>query len=711
MESILSEQSATVDELVEACIKAFDEKGTLKDASLVRMFLMMHPWYIPSADLAKKLVLKSQEDGCTDERRTKICHLVKYWISEFPAEFNLNPELADQIKDYKDLLTTEGNERQSQLIDLDSVPSYKWKRQVTQRVPSVSKKRKMSLLFDHLDSCELAEHLTYLEYKSFCKILFQDYHSFVMHGCTVDNPILERFITLFNSVSQWIQLMVLSKPTAPQRAAVISHFIRVAQKLLQLQNFNTLMAVVGGLSNSSISRLKDTQAHISAETNKVFNNLIELVTSCGNYSQYRKRFSECSGFRFPILGVHLKDLIAVHVALPDWADKEKTRVNLAKTQQLYAILQELALIQATPPNVDANTDLLNLLTVSLDQYHTEEEIYQMSLQREPRKPVQNSSPAPAPDPKPSMIDEWAVSVKPSADPTIIKKHIEKMVESVFKNFDTDGDGNISRDEFEAIRNNFPYLSKFGELDKNQDGKISREEMIDYFMKASSLLNCKMGFIHTFTETTYVKPTFCEHCAGFIWGFYKQGYKCKDYPQLTELLSGTVGLTVCMCQCLRVCTACRSTLLSPLALPFAPFHQFAPVPLSDPSSPPPSSSRPWPSHPFFLSRLLSRRLSLPPFQSPRPLLLSRNLSLPPSFSHRANIPTAACGVNCHKACRSRLAVECRKRTKSISHEAPPALQARSYSFPPPANTPPSLQNTVIAEEDIEAVEEGVFDVHL
>lgn len=455
----------------------------------------------------------------------------------------------------------------------------------------------MSLLFDHLDSCELAEHLTFLEYKSFCKILFQDYHSFVMHGCTVDNPILERFITLFNSVSQWIQLMVLSKPTAQQRAVVISHFIRVAQKLLQLQNFNTLMAVVGGLSNSSISRLKDTQAHVSAETNKTFNILIELVTSCGNYSQYRKRFSECSGFRFPILGVHLKDLIAVHVALPDWADKEKTRVNLTKIQQLYTILQELALIQNTPPSIDANMDLLNLLTVSLDQYHTEEEIYQMSLQREPRKPA-NSNPTLPPEPKPAMINDWAVSVKPNADPTIIKIHIEKMVESVFKNFDTDGDGHISRDEFEAIRNNFPYLSKFGELDKNQDGKISREEMIDYFMKASSLLNCKMGFIHTFTETTYVKPTFCEHCAGFIWGFYKQGYKCK-----------------------------------------------------------------------------------------------------------------ACGVNCHKSCRGRLAVECRKRTKSISHETPPALQARSYSFPPPANSPSSLQDTVIAEEDIEAVEEGVFDVHL
>lgn len=44
---------------------------------------------------------------------------------------------------------------------------------------------------------------------------------------------------------------------------------------------------------------------------------------------------------------------------------------------------------------------------------------------------QNSSPAPAPETKPTMIDEWAVSVKPNADPTIIKKHIEKMVEVSF----------------------------------------------------------------------------------------------------------------------------------------------------------------------------------------------------------------------------------------------------------------------------------------
>ncbi|XP_023654031.1 RAS guanyl-releasing protein 2-like isoform X1 [Paramormyrops kingsleyae] len=594
------EQSATVEELLEACIQAFDDDGASREESHVRMFLTMHPWYLPSAELAKKLLQKSREKNCSASYRTKICHLVKYWISEFPAEFGLNPELSEQIRGLKDLLAREGDEHQSQLIDIESVPSYEWKRQVTKLAPT-SKKRKMSLLFDHLDANELAEHLTYLEYKSFCKMLFQDYHSFVMHGCTVDNPILERFITLFNSVSQWIQLMVLSKPTALQRAAVITQFITVAQKLLQLQNFNTLMAVVGGLSNCSVSRLKDTQTHVGSEANKTFQNLTELVTSCGNYSQYRRRFSECTGFRFPILGVHLKDLIAVHVALPDWADKAKMQVNLVKTRQLYVILQELALIQSTPPSIDANPDLVNLLTVSLDQYHTEEEIYQLSLQREPRNSkALVPSPASGPETQPSVIEEWASSVKPKADPAIISKHIEKMVESVFKNFDTDGDGKISQQEFEIIRSNFPYLSKFTELDKDEDGQISREEMIDYFTKASSLLNCKMGFIHTFVESNYVKPTFCIHCAGLIWGFYKQGYKCK-----------------------------------------------------------------------------------------------------------------ACGVSCHKGCRSHLSVECRKRTKSISQDRPLFPYSRSYSFPPPANQaqPSGLQKKVIKEEDLESLENEVFDVHL
>ncbi|KAK2100222.1 RAS guanyl-releasing protein 2 [Saguinus oedipus] len=434
----------------------------------------------------------------------------RYWISAFPAEFDLNPELAEQIKELKALLDQEGNRRHSSLIDIDSVPTYKWKRQVTQRNPMGQKKRKMSLLFDHLEPLELAEHLTYLEYRSFCKILsgvqcgleggfghfsclqFQDYHSFVTHGCTVDNPVLERFISLFNSVSQWVQLMILSKPTAPQRALVITHFVHVAEKLLQLQNFNTLMAVVGGLSHSSISRLKETHSHVSPETIKLWEGLTELVTATGNYGNYRRRLAACVGFRFPILGVHLKDLVALQLALPDWLDPARTRLNGAKMKQLFSILEELAMVTSLRPPVQANPDLLSLLTVelwpwalwlraeasgcdetcvsqvSLDQYQTEDELYQLSLQREPRSKSSPTSPTSCtPPPRPPVLDEWTSAAKPKLDQALVVEHIEKMVESVFRNFDVDGDGHISQEEFQIIRGNFPYLSAFGDLDQNQ----------------------------------------------------------------------------------------------------------------------------------------------------------------------------------------------------------------------------------------------------
>uniref|UniRef100_A0A8D0H7Q3 RAS guanyl releasing protein 2 n=1 Tax=Sphenodon punctatus TaxID=8508 RepID=A0A8D0H7Q3_SPHPU len=506
-ETLDLEKGCGVDELLHAGpLSLADDEGKVRDPQLVRMFLMMHPWYIPSSELAAKLL--QIYPSCSDSAslQVKTCHLVR-WVLRGWGGGKLSVS-------WDAFLLSRNWAGYSPPVP--SSPTYKWKRQVTQRNPMAQKKRKTSLLFDHLESGELAEHLTYLEYRSFSKILFQDYHSFVMHGCTVDNPILERFITLFNSVSQWVQLMVLSKPTAQQRAQVITRFVMVAQVRVPAPAPRIPLTTL--LLCHSISRLKETHSFVSPETTKVWESLTELLTSVGNYSQYRRRFSECLGFKFPILGVHLKDLVAVHVALPDWLDRAHTRLNGTKMQQLFVILNELVLVQSIRPPFEANPDLLNLLMVSLDQYQTEDEIYQLSLQREPRNKSAPSSPTsstPTPTPPPAIIEEWAAAPKPKPDQALVRKHIEKMVESVFRNFDVDGDGHISQEEFKIIRNNFPYLCKFGDLDENQDGCISREEMISYFMKSSSELNGKMGFIHSFHETTYLRPVACRHCKGLV----------------------------------------------------------------------------------------------------------------------------------------------------------------------------------------------------
>uniref|UniRef100_A0AAY4EXL8 Ras guanyl-releasing protein 3 n=1 Tax=Denticeps clupeoides TaxID=299321 RepID=A0AAY4EXL8_9TELE len=532
-------KAAPLNQLLEACIHAFDDNGELQGNQVPRTFLLMHRWYVTSTELAGKLLLIYPYNFYDCQRtRLKICYLMRYWIVEFPAEFNLDLGLIRLTEEFRDVAAQLGHEDHFKLIDISTIPSYDWMRKLTQRKKQ-AKKGKASLLFDHLEPMELAEHLTFLEFKSIRRISFTDYQSYVIHGCLVDNPTLERSIALFNGVSQWVQLMVLSKLTPQHRAEVISKYINVAQKLLHLQNFNTLMAVVGGLSHSSISRLKETHFHLSPEVTKIWNEMTELVSSNGNYCAYRKAFNDCEGFKIPILGVHLKDLIAVHVVFPDWV--EDSKVNIVKMQQLYMTFSELVSLQSAQSQVEPNMDLIYLLTLSLDIYYTEDEIYELSLLREPRNPKSLPT-SPTTPTKPLAPLDWASGVTTKPDPSVVNKHIRKVVDSVFRNYDLDHDGYISQEDFESITANFPFLDSFCVLDKDQDGLISKDEMMAYFLRANPLLQCKMGpgFIHSFQEMTYLKPTFCEHCAGFLWGILKQGYKCKDcgvncHKQCRELL--------------------------------------------------------------------------------------------------------------------------------------------------------------------------------
>uniref|UniRef100_A0A671QAB7 Ras guanyl-releasing protein 3-like n=1 Tax=Sinocyclocheilus anshuiensis TaxID=1608454 RepID=A0A671QAB7_9TELE len=440
------------------------------------------------------------------------------------AEFDLDLGLIRLTEEFRDAAAQLGGDEHIKLLDISTIPSYDWMRKLTQRKKQV-KKGKASLLFDHLEPIELAEHLTFLEYKSIRRISFTDYQSYVIHGCLVDNPTLERSIALFNGISQWVQLMVLSKLTPQHRAEVINKYIHVAQKLLHLQNFNTLMAVVGGLSHSSISRLKETHSHLSPEVTKIWNEMTELVSSKCNYCAYRKAFSESEGFKIPILGVHLKDLIAVHVVFPDWVEDGK--VNIVKMQQLYLTFNELVSLQSAVAQVEPNMDLIYLLTLSLDLYYTEDEIYELSLLREPRNPKSQPTSPTTPN-KPLAPLDWASGVTTKPDPSVVNKHIRKVVDSVFHNYDHDHDGYISQEDFESIAANFPFLDSFCVLDKDQDGLISKDEMMAYFLRANPLLQCKMGpgFIHNFHEMTYLKPTFCEHCAGFVRQRFSLGLKCN-----------------------------------------------------------------------------------------------------------------------------------------------------------------------------------------
>ncbi|KAM4541529.1 RAS guanyl-releasing protein 1-like [Fundulus diaphanus] len=512
------------EELIQACLDSFDADGCVRKSShLVNITLTMHRLLMSSSDLLDKLInlFKTALDNGQPAECQRICYLIRHWIQEFWMMFRLPHSLSDSLDDFRDLLREHGQEHLCSLLETKWINERERSWKASQKIhANYSKKRKVSLLFDHLEPSELAEHLTFLEFKSFCRISFVDYINYIRSCCMKDIPVLERSISLCNGISQWVQLMVLSRPTAQLRAEVFTKFIHVAQSLHLMHNYNTLMAVVGGLCHSSISRLKDTTSHVPNEVTKVLNEMTDLLSSCRNYDNYRQAYNKVTGFKIPILGVHLKDLISVNEAMSDYVDDNK--VNVQKLQALYNHINDLIQLQQIPSQLDANKDLVHLLTLSLDLYYTEDEIYELSYAREPK----NCKAPPATPSKPPVCVDWASGVAPKPDPRTISKHVQRMVDSVFKNYDLDQNGFISQEDFEKIAASFPF--SFCVMDKENKGHVSREEITAYFMRASVICSkLGLGFVHNFQETTYMKPTFCDNCSGFLWGVIKQGYKCRD----------------------------------------------------------------------------------------------------------------------------------------------------------------------------------------
>lgn len=154
--------------------------------------------------------------------------------------------------------------------------------------------------------------------------------------------------------------------------------------------------------------------------------------------------------------------------------------------------------------------------------YSEDEMYELSLAREPRTSVSSPSTPTGVSP----FADWAKSLSTPLDPQTIQKHVNAMVDAVYKNYDHDKDGFISHDEFYEIAQNFPFIDTFTVLDADKDGMISKIEMKAYFLKANYNA-LKSEFKHEFHETTYFKLTFCTHCDGLLWGLIKQGWKCKD----------------------------------------------------------------------------------------------------------------------------------------------------------------------------------------
>jgi hypothetical protein len=254
---------------------------------------------------------------------------------------------------------------------------------------------------------ELARQFTIKEMNIFCTIMPEELLASEWMKKTGSNAInVKAMSTLSTDLSNLVADSILqSESDAKKRAVIVKHWIKIASKCLELNNYDSLMAIICSLNSSMIIRLKKTWNMVSQKRKDELKALQDIVEPTKNHAVLRQRLHDHVPPCLPFVGTYLTDLTFVDIGNPSTKQlpgssggDDMTVINFDKHSRTAKIIGELQRfqipyrlvevpelqewIQAQIVRVRSSTD-----TNNVQQY------YRKSLLLEPRLTVQKNSPA------------------------------------------------------------------------------------------------------------------------------------------------------------------------------------------------------------------------------------------------------------------------------------------------------------------------------
>jgi hypothetical protein len=248
------------------------------------------------------------------------------------------------------------------------------------------------------DPLELARQITIKESRIFCSILPEELLATEWMKKSASLAVNVRAMsTLSTDLANLVADSILQLEEPKKRAVVIKHWVKIANKCLELNNYDSLMAIICSLNSSTIVRLKRTWEIVSQKTKTTLESLKEIVDVSRNYAVLRQRLQNHVPPCLPFVGFYLTDLTFVDHGNPavrnlPTEDGGMTVINFDKHMKTAKIISELQRFQI-PYRL---TEVPELQTWMQDQFvrvrsngeKSFQNYYRRSLVLEPRETAQ-----------------------------------------------------------------------------------------------------------------------------------------------------------------------------------------------------------------------------------------------------------------------------------------------------------------------------------
>ncbi|RCH93931.1 hypothetical protein CU097_005316 [Rhizopus azygosporus] len=252
---------------------------------------------------------------------------------------------------------------------------------------TLTKRRTLANVLNTITVKDMAEQLTWIETELYSKIQPRDFLRHIWRQRQDQPTPIAASIEHFNFVSEWIASMIVNQDQVEERVFVYEYCLAIAVELEKLNNFNTLMAVLAGINNAAILRLKETK-HLVFERNKrlveKFSRLESLMSSERSFYNYRCALKERSkSFGIPYLGIHQQDLVSLCEANKD--HKTNGKIHWQKFRLIGQSINEvMTRFESMNGRIKPNPFILYFIGNELEIL-TEDERYEKSIRLEPRE--------------------------------------------------------------------------------------------------------------------------------------------------------------------------------------------------------------------------------------------------------------------------------------------------------------------------------------